>query len=237
MDFTGPEVYDQLEKSIREESGYAVVTLPSGSTIYRADKTGKKSPSEGVPNFFSDKLSIKPYTGGKPETISSYTTNKPLNLFVLEYSNIFKLAENSDKTIQEFVYGTYLAKGEIGGEPFLILKPTVPVVKEGKVEAYANRRFAEIVCSKGYDGWIAFPDTLEQLNINMEHYKKTGEIRLNVINPYAPEIVICKWKDTMDYKGGRKMTRKYCKKTPCRKMGFTQRASCRPWKNCYKNKK
>lgn len=31
----------------------------------------------------------------------------------------------------------------------------------------------------------------------------------------------------------RKMTRRYCKKTPCRKMGFTQKASCRPWKNCY----
>lgn len=31
----------------------------------------------------------------------------------------------------------------------------------------------------------------------------------------------------------RKMTRRYCKKTSCRKMGFTQKASCRPWKNCY----
>ncbi len=37
--------------------------------------------------------------------------------------------------------------------------------------------------------------------------------------------------------GGRKMTRKYCKKTSCKKMGFTQKASCRRWKNCYKNKK
>lgn len=32
--------------------------------------------------------------------------------------------------------------------------------------------------------------------------------------------------------GGRLMTRKYCKK-----MGFTQRASCRPWKNCYRKSK
>lgn len=31
----------------------------------------------------------------------------------------------------------------------------------------------------------------------------------------------------------RKMSRKYCKKTPCRKMGFSQKASCRPYKNCY----
>jgi hypothetical protein len=38
--------------------------------------------------------------------------------------------------------------------------------------------------------------------------------------------------------GGRRKTRrlmskKYCKKTPCRRMGFTQKASCRPYKNCY----
>lgn len=35
------------------------------------------------------------------------------------------------------------------------------------------------------------------------------------------------------WKTPRKMTRKYCRKTACRKMGFTQKASCRPWKNCY----
>jgi hypothetical protein len=38
--------------------------------------------------------------------------------------------------------------------------------------------------------------------------------------------------------GGRRktrrlMSRKYCKKTSCKKMGFTQKASCRPYKNCY----
>lgn len=31
----------------------------------------------------------------------------------------------------------------------------------------------------------------------------------------------------------RKFKRKYCKKTACKKMGFTQKASCRPYKNCY----
>jgi hypothetical protein len=40
--------------------------------------------------------------------------------------------------------------------------------------------------------------------------------------------------DTAPAAGGRrKYTRRYCKKTPCRKMGFTQKASCRPYKNCY----
>ena len=44
---------------------------------------------------------------------------------------------------------------------------------------------------------------------------------------------------TPSNRGGRKtrrrlMSRKYCKKTPCRRMGFTQKASCRPYKNCYR---
>jgi hypothetical protein len=35
------------------------------------------------------------------------------------------------------------------------------------------------------------------------------------------------------FRKSRKMSKKYCKKTPCRRMGFTQKASCRPYKNCY----
>jgi hypothetical protein len=35
------------------------------------------------------------------------------------------------------------------------------------------------------------------------------------------------------FKMPRKMSKKYCKKTPCRRMGFTQRSSCRPYKNCF----
>lgn len=34
-------------------------------------------------------------------------------------------------------------------------------------------------------------------------------------------------------RASRKMSRKYCKKTTCKKMGFSQKASCRPYKNCF----
>jgi hypothetical protein len=37
--------------------------------------------------------------------------------------------------------------------------------------------------------------------------------------------------------GGRRFTRKQCKKFTCAKMGFTQKASCRPYKNCYRSRK
>jgi hypothetical protein len=36
------------------------------------------------------------------------------------------------------------------------------------------------------------------------------------------------------YKKPRKYGQAYCEKTPCHKMGFSQKASCRPYKNCYK---
>ena len=40
-------------------------------------------------------------------------------------------------------------------------------------------------------------------------------------------------RNTRRFKKKRLMSKKYCKKTPCKKMGFTQKASCRPYKNCY----
>ena len=36
------------------------------------------------------------------------------------------------------------------------------------------------------------------------------------------------------FKKKRKYSQSYCKSTPCAEMGFTQKASCRPYKNCYK---
>jgi hypothetical protein len=38
-----------------------------------------------------------------------------------------------------------------------------------------------------------------------------------------------------EYKKPRKMSKSYCEKTPCKDMGFSQKASCRPYKNCYKD--
>lgn len=38
------------------------------------------------------------------------------------------------------------------------------------------------------------------------------------------------------YKYPRRFSRNYCMKRPCKKMGFTERSSCRPYKNCYPNK-
>lgn len=41
-------------------------------------------------------------------------------------------------------------------------------------------------------------------------------------------------KEQSKFKKPRKYSKSYCEKTSCDKMGFTQKASCRPYKNCYK---
>ena len=61
---------------------------------------------------------------------------------------------------------------------------------------------------------------------------------LTSVKETSERIGATKGKNPSDYAasaGGkrRKMTRKYCKKTPCKKMGFSQKASCRPYKNCF----
>ena len=57
-------------------------------------------------------------------------------------------------------------------------------------------------------------------------------------SPYQPPTPSTKGGRTRRrFKKKRLMSRKYCKKTPCRRMGFTQKASCRPYKNCYTRRK
>ncbi len=55
-----------------------------------------------------------------------------------------------------------------------------------------------------------------------------NELIRKVLTNYLQE------KSNNKYKGKRKMSKSYCEKTPCKDMGFSQKASCRPYKNCYK---
>ena len=263
MDFTNPEVF--LDSSLKQSKrkSYDIVTLPKDSTVYRSDRGGAKDPSEGVPIFFSDRQSISIYGGAEEENVSSYTTSKPLTLFVLSSANIIRIT--GDKTVagnvKTFVSTSYLQRADLteqqreklktqgfpGTEvpknvPFVI--PAQPIAKVGQYLVYTNRLFAETVCKLGFDGWIALPKSLIQRNLDTPFYSQNqaqyqtdlaaGTVRYNY-NMYTPEIMLCNWKTMSVRKTGgrrRKMSRKYCKKTTCKKMGFSQRASCRPYKNC-----
>jgi hypothetical protein len=54
------------------------------------------------------------------------------------------------------------------------------------------------------------------------------QIIRRVIHQYLEE------KEQQKFKKPRKYSKSYCMSTSCKDMGFTQKASCRPYKNCYK---
>lgn len=58
--------------------------------------------------------------------------------------------------------------------------------------------------------------TVLELSQEIKDYKEEGELE-----------------ETNEFKKPRKYGQSYCKKTPCHSMGFSQKASCRPYKNCY----
>ena len=69
--------------------------------------------------------------------------------------------------------------------------------------------------------------------------RKIAEIETGVMpkRKLSPET-LAKFKElgiAPKKKAGRRFTRKQCKKFKCAKMGFTQKASCRPYKNCYRS--
>jgi hypothetical protein len=71
--------------------------------------------------------------------------------------------------------------------------------------------------------------------------RKIAEIETGVMpkRKLSPET-LAKFKElgiAPKKKAGRRFTRKQCKKFKCAKMGFTQKASCRPYKNCYRSRK
>lgn len=74
----------------------------------------------------------------------------------------------------------------------------------------------------------------------MKKRVETDEFKSNIdkaIYDLSVEDNIGGRRKTRRFKKKRLMSKSYCKKTPCKKMGFTQKASCRPWKNCYRKSK
>jgi hypothetical protein len=64
--------------------------------------------------------------------------------------------------------------------------------------------------------------------------QQSTSVKTNLAGPGSKSSERGGRKTRRTFKKKRLMSRKYCKKTPCRRMGFTQRASCRPYKNCYR---
>lgn len=68
----------------------------------------------------------------------------------------------------------------------------------------------------------------------LKQYTDSKTRGLESVVAAAKQELLDAQKFTLYQSGGkRKMSRKYCRRTTCKKMGFSQKASCRPYKNCF----
>ena len=195
MDFVAPEVFDKLPKAT-EKGPYTVLTLPPESILYRADEEGKRDPSKDVPIFFTDKRTLTPYMRGKSEaeTVSSYKTTKPIELFELTFPNLLAMLKDPEvhEVIKDFIATVYIGSLKLTDEqwaklksqglnskleappetpvPFVIPAQRLPGPPDSPYPNYTNRQLAEFLCAMGFAGWIAMPGTVIQRNLNTSYY-------------------------------------------------------------------
>jgi hypothetical protein len=80
------------------------------------------------------------------------------------------------------------------------------------------------------------PHSLNVLFLLKKYNPKKWNTFLKMLYSTVEELkTTLKQKDEVieSFKKPRKYGESYCKKTPCKNMGFSQKASCRPYKNCY----
>jgi len=121
-----------------------------------------------------------------------------------------------------------ITRPTIAGEPFLAQNPGLQklfgMIRPGKLRGlYIEKALGPSPLPDDVIGKIAEMDTGLKTKKRLSpetlaEFKKLGYI--------APKKT-----------AGRRFTRKQCKKFKCAKMGFTQKASCRPYKNCYRSRK
>ncbi len=230
-------------------------TLPEGSILHRFDKEGARDPSKEVPIFFGNKASVSFYSGKKsPEEInatrSSYRLKRPARLLHMNAEALKRFAElritPGEADFFEVYYRHAFVKNSKGKdiETPLIL-PAIPYgtiaeirnTPEGHMKTF-NRRFAEIVCGLGFDGWVVKPlnpdkhEGVMQITGGKPRIQKpNGEVitidKIGSLTPaeaegarfitpldgqisiMPPEIVICRWDVFMDrIKGGQRKSRR-----------------------------
>lgn len=219
MDFTDDSVYDRLKRE--KEGDFDIVTLPEWSTLFRTSTRGVPTESTS-PVFLGDWKMVTTFYGNaeaESRTLFHYITKKPAKLMVMTLASLKALAAG-DKT--GFVQRSYLdyreklppsvfeaIEGPLG---VLGAKPDTPIIVPAETtgvghEAYANRDLAKLVCARGFDGWVVFPNSV------IEYDPPTRRQRLAAV--YSPEVVLCpggggplEIVNLGKLKGGRRKTRR-----------------------------
>lgn len=146
-----------------------VCTLPAGSILHRFDKGGAVEPSKNVPIFFGNKSSVSFYSGKKNAaeinaTRSSYRLKRPARLLHINTESLPRI-EQLQLTPEEAEFmQVYYRLGNVQNSQGQYVKiplitPALPYGTIAEIRRSArdksfNRRFAEIVCRLGFDGWV-----------------------------------------------------------------------------------
>jgi hypothetical protein len=178
----------------------------TNTTRYRSDKN--------YANYSPD--SIEDYYGHPYEQRAYY--NEALEGIVRGYKELFgyypkEEIENSLETMLGF-----FGQGKRGDN--ILKKVLYGINSEDDSEDMPHvLRLLSLVKQGSPDSWKNFLNML---------YSTVEEIKSEMDQYYSEEELVEK-----EYKKPRKMSKSYCEKTPCKDMGFSQKASCRPYKNCY----
>lgn len=116
------------------------------------------------------------------------------------------------------------------------VKPAIAELKEAATQLEFDNRRDALRNSDLIRGWQAMFGTfrgahdIANLNAASDITKEVADLMKDAVEHRTALA-----KATAPAAGGkrRKYSRKYCRKTTCKKMGFSQKASCRPYKNCF----
>ena len=219
-----------------------VCVLPPGSILHRFDKEGATDPSKNVPIFFGNKASVSFYSGKKTAaeinaTRSSYRLKRPARLLHINAESL-PLIEQLQLTAEESEFMPiyyrigYVANSKGDNVETPILLPAAPygtiteIHGDGRLKSL-NRKFAEIVCRLGFDGWVIKPlnpdkkegvlqisggiqqvlapngtvvtlDKLATLPLDQRAQARIVAPLNGKVSAMPPEIVICRWDVFMD---------------------------------------
>ena len=232
MHFIDESVYDQLKRE--KEGDFDIAVLPERSTLYRTSTRGVPTESTS-PVFLGDWTMVKSFygnTGAESRTLFQYTTTKPAKLMVMTLASLKALAAGDETGFVQRSYLDYREKlppsvferiqsplGVLGAKPDTPIIVPAETTGEGP-EGYANRDLAKLVCARGFEGWVVFPNSVVEYDPPPK--RQQGRRQAAV---YSPEVVLCPGAGgpltIVDYgklKGGRrpKKTRKD-RRAPIRK--------------------
>jgi len=109
----------------------------------------------------------------------------------------------------------------------------------GHVDSREKKDLDEISQASGLTGYNLFPKASAE-DEHEGHVERSKHQKIkNVMEKKKNTIKIKVKKNLKEKKDRRGASPSYCKSTPCKKMGFTQKASCKSQgiKDCYREKK